>query len=171
MLNVNDLSLSDVVLTIHVWSCWDPLQTLKGVIVWRFCLCKSLNILAGLLQSRILIFHYSQSGLMISVLKFFVPVWYKNKLGTRLTAHTASCVNEEQEHWCSTPTVFPAAAVIPVKDVVVFSHRTFFFYCRRALNYLAEPRSPLPQESCTKTTLFCRQQQDMCEVEHCGSVD
>lgn len=167
---INDLRLSVAILTVHVWSCLDPLQALKEGSVSQFCLCKSLYILTGLLQSRILIFHYSQSGLMISALEFFAPVWYKKKLGTQLTPHTASCINEEQEHWCSTPSVFPAAAVIPVKDVVVLSHRTFF-YCRRALNSLAERRSPLPREPRTKTTLSCRQQQEMCEVECCGSVD
>lgn len=44
--------------------------------------------------------------------------------------------------------MFPTAAVIPVKDVVVLTYTTFF-YCRRALNGLAERRSPLPRESHT----------------------
>lgn len=117
-----------------------------------------------LLQSRILIFHCSHSGFMISALEFFVPVWYKKKLETWLAPHAASCINEEQEHWCSASSMFPVAAVIPAKDVVVLSHRTFF-YCRRALDGLAERSSPLPRKSRTKTTLSCRQQQKMCEVE------
>lgn len=94
---------------------------MKGAIVSPFCLFKSLNILAGFLQSRVLIFfNHPQSGLAIAALEFF-----ENKLETRLAPHAASCINEEQEHWCRAPSVLLPAAVIPVKDAGVWSHRTF----------------------------------------------
>lgn len=55
-------------------------------------------------------------------------------------------INEER--WCSAPSMLPAAAVIPVKDVVVVSPRASF-YCRRASDGLAEPRSPPPHKDDT----------------------
>lgn len=67
---------------------------------------------------------------MISAQDFFAPLLYRKRVERNDSLTTRPPASVKNKNTGAVLPVFPAAALIPVKDVVVLTHRTLF-YCRK----------------------------------------